>query len=345
MENFSEESFKAYYNHKRFPSPWQAMVGCAVMQFVVIVPLIVFTMVAGGNLSSLFRTSFGEYMFNGILSQFFAVLIIPLFFLLVTKKDMRSTLRLKKNIDAVQIILLILVSLGAFFAVQLVNASFLEFLISFMGEPSDISPMADATNVSQLLFELVIIAGLPAICEEIFFRGFVMRSFERYSPVLAVIISSVAFAIMHGNLQQILYAFILGLILGTVVMVTDSLLAGTLMHFTLNATSVILSYPPVYELYENFASNYLDIYLIISIALFVFIGVPAFIILIFYTRKKNIKKYSQPFVSEMESTHLLPKQEGWEKGLHIVGWLAFVGINIISMLMLWYSDILTETIG
>lgn len=341
MENFSSESFKAYYDHKRFPTTWQAIVGCAIMQFAAILPLIIIEVISLGNTSQLFRTSFGEDMFNGVLSQFFAVLIIPLLFLLIFKKDMRATLRLKKNIDAVQIILLLFISLGIYFASQIINAIFVSSLASFMGEPSEVGTITTASNISQLLFEIVIVAGLPCICEEIFFRGFVMRAFERYSPVLAVVLSSVAFAVMHGNIQQILYAFILGLILGTVVMLTDSLFAGTVMHFTLNAFSVIISYPPIYSQYENIATNYELPFLLTFVGALPLIAVIAFIIFIIYTRKKNKQKYNKAFVSEMEFPSLMPKSAGWERTLTVIGWIVFIGINLYSMFMLWYYDILT----
>ncbi len=340
MENFSSEQIKAYYDHKRFPLLWQAILGCAIMQFTATIPLTAIELFSGGNSSQLFRTDFGETMFNAVISQFFAVLIVPLFLLLICKKDMRATLRLKKNIDFVQILLLLLMCVGLFFAVQLINSFFIAGLSSVIGMPSDVGNMPDAINISQLLFELVIVAGLPSICEEIFFRGFVMRAFERYSPVLAVLLSAVAFAVMHGNLQQLLYAFILGIVLGTVVMLTDSLLAGTVMHFTLNAFSVIISYPPIYAMYEELLTDYPAIYFIGSIALLPIIAVPAFILFMKYTRKKNTKKYNAPIVSELEYPALMPKPASGEKALYIIGWIGFVGINVLSMLLLWFYDAL-----
>ncbi len=336
MENFSSESMKAYYDHKRFPSVWQAMVGCTLMQFTVIVPMLIIIFATGNKYYELFRTDFGEYMFNGILSQFFAVLIIPILFLLICKKDMKATLRLKKNLDVYQVLLLILASAGVFFGAQMINSFFIGALSSVMGAPKEIPGVTDATNISQLLFELVIVAGLPSICEEIFFRGFVMRSFERYSPIGAVILSSVAFAIMHGNLQQILYAFVLGLILGTVVMVTDSLFAGTVMHFTLNAMSVVISYPPVYALYENFVNNNTLLYMLISFILLPAIGAICLVFFIKHSRSKNTRLYNSPFVSELNLPRLMPRQKGWEIALTAISWIIFVLINLSSMVSLWY---------
>ncbi len=340
MENSLPRDIKAYYDHKRFPEIWQALMGCALMQFVVLVPLEIIQLLSGGDYTDNFRTAFGKSMFNGILSQFFAVLIIPLFFLLIFKKDMRSTLRLKKNIDLIQILLLFLTSIGIFFLVQFINGLFIQSLQSFMGEPSDALELNDAENLSQLMFQLVIIAGLPSICEEIFFRGFVMRSFERYSPIGAIILSSVIFAIMHGNLLQLVYAFILGLILGTVTMLTDSLLAGTLMHFTLNTISILLSYPPVYTIYEGFVTKQPIIYFAIAIMLLPLVGIGALVLFILYTKKKNKSLYGKSFVSDLSTPELMPKQQGGKTALTVISWIVFIGVNVLYMLNAWYYDVI-----
>ncbi len=335
METSLPQNIKAYYDHKRFPKIWQALLGCALMQFVVLVPLEIINLLSGGDYTDNFRTAFGESMFNGILSQFFAVLIIPIFFLLIAKHDMRATLRLKKEIDVVQVLLLLLTSVGIFFFVQFINGIFIQSLQSFMGEPSDALELVRAQSIPQLMFEIVILAGLPAICEEIFFRGFVLRSFERYSPVAAIILSSLIFAIMHGNLQQIVYAFILGLVLGTATVLTDSLLAGTLMHFVLNSVSILLSYPPVFAQYEAFVTEHSILYFIIAIMLLPMVGAGALVLFILYTNKKNKRLYGKTFVSELEFPKLMPKQKGWENAVTVISWIVFIGINVISMTLLW----------
>jgi len=338
MENFSKDHAKAFFDHKRFPTVWQAIIGCTFMQFTVIVPILLLPIILGNNYGRLFNSEFGISMFNGLLSQFFAVLIIPLLFILIFKKDMKTTLRLKKRVDLSQAGLLILISLGSFFVVQFINAFFVEGLSLFMGAPADTAAVPDANNIYQLLFELIVVALLPAICEEIFFRGFVMRAFERYSKVSAVLLSSVAFAVMHGNLQQLLYAFILGIILGTVVMITDSLLASSIIHFTLNALSVILSYAPINSAYIFFADNYLSLYAILAFAILPAIAIVAFTIFTIYSRKKNKKQYNIAIVSDMDHAILMPKQQSWETALTVLGWVIFCVINFLSMVSLWYYN-------
>lgn len=337
MENFSQESIKAFYDHKRFPAIWHAILGCSFMQYTTIVPVIILQFIFGKNIGSFFTSNFGLSMFQGIISQFFAVLIIPILFILIFKKDMKATLRLKKSINTFQILLLLIASAGVFLGAQQLNAYVIEGLSSFMGEPSQTLGLPEATNLSQLIFELIIVAMLPAICEEIFFRGFVMRAFERYSPAGAVILSSIAFAVMHGNLQQVFYAFIIGLILGTVVMVSDSLLAGTVIHFAMNALSVIITYPPVMIYYIDFVYNNTLAYMLVSFIVLPLIAIFSISAFIKYSRKRNERLYGKAFVSEMNQVHLMPKQHSWETAVTVLGWVTFVFINFSSMIELWYK--------
>lgn len=64
-------------------------------------------------------------------------------------------------------------------------------------------------------FSMFIYASFFApVCEEIVYRGYVMRNMQRYGKSFAIIFSSALFGIMHGNIHQILFAFVIGLVLG-----------------------------------------------------------------------------------------------------------------------------------
>lgn len=69
---------------------------------------------------------------------------------------------------------------------------------------------SDSTTLSMFLY--VSIVG--PVVEELVYRGFVMRSFQKYGKLFAIISSSILFGIMHGDLYQNLFAFCVGLVLG-----------------------------------------------------------------------------------------------------------------------------------
>ena len=85
---------------------------------------------------------------------------------------------------------------------------------------------------------LVFLAGclLPALGEEVIFRGFLGRGLvARFGPYLGVALSSALFGIMHVHPVQACFAAVLGVVLHAVYLATRSLWAPVVLH-TLNNT-------------------------------------------------------------------------------------------------------------
>jgi sodium transport system permease protein len=83
---------------------------------------------------------------------------------------------------------------------------------------------------------LALLALLPAICEELAFRGFILSGLRRMKdPAMAVLVSSLFFGIAHPVLQQSLTAFVVGLVIGYISIKTRSILPCMLFHFLHNA--------------------------------------------------------------------------------------------------------------
>ena len=102
-------------------------------------------------------------------------------------------------------------------------------------------PFAEQISSAPWLSVVLLMALLPAVCEELAFRGFIFGGLVRQNRKLrAVIITAVMFGISHGVLQQSIAATIMGLMLGWVALRTGSVLPGILIHFTNNALSVSL---------------------------------------------------------------------------------------------------------
>ncbi len=321
---------------KRFPKKWHAAVGVALIQFVGFAAVIALRLILGNDFPLRFKTDFGYKMFLVLISQFISVLAIPLVILTATKCDMTSTLRLNKRIDIIQIFSLVIVCVGVYFAVQFINQFAIDGMTQILGQPSELESIPSASNIPQLLFEIAITSCLPAVCEEIFFRGFVMRAFERTSPVIAVIASSAMFAIMHANLEQLVYAFLLGIVLGTVTIVSDSLFASITVHFTLNLASTLLLYQPVSDAFDAFMLSESGVALVVlSLSLIPLIACVGMIIFVLYTGKKNTEKYGKAFVTDMEYPSLLQKQNASERLLYFFGWFVFIVVNAVTMYFSW----------
>ena len=129
------------------------------------------------------------------------------------------------------------------FVLHPVSVELLGRLKWFFGELPLEARHALATMVDPKLpiwFVLLTFAVAPAFCEEIAFRGFVLSGFGRRGRVLlAVGLSSVAFGIMHMVPEQVFNASIMGLVLGTLAVRSNSLIPCVLFHFLNNSLGVL----------------------------------------------------------------------------------------------------------
>ena len=101
--------------------------------------------------------------------------------------------------------------------------------------------------ITQLILFLLAIALLPAICEEMFFRGFIFSSFSKSkdknkSIKLAIICSGVLFGIMHMDFIRIIPTSILGIIFAYSVYKSGSIFVSMLLHFLNNSVAVVLNH-------------------------------------------------------------------------------------------------------
>ena len=116
-------------------------------------------------------------------------------------------------------------------------------------------PSDDTVIDSVPMFFLSVLgtAVVPALVEEFAIRGVVMQPLRKYGDKFAIIMSAVVFAIMHGNMVQIPFAFIAGLAIGYAVVATGTMWTGIAIHFLNNLVSVLMQ-TAVDNLPENIAS-------------------------------------------------------------------------------------------
>lgn len=92
------------------------------------------------------------------------------------------------------------------------------------------------------LFLMIVATGIMGpIAEEITFRHFILQPNRRVSEKYAIIVSAISFGIMHGNIIQGTYTFVLGLLFAREDIKENNLLPSIIMHITINTSSVLIS--------------------------------------------------------------------------------------------------------
>lgn len=97
------------------------------------------------------------------------------------------------------------------------------------------------TTYQGLLFNIFLIAIVPAVGEEFIFRGALQRIFHQWSrnAHVAVIISALIFSAIHFQFYGFLPRFVLGLVLGYMMVTTGNIWVPVMGHFFNNAAAVI----------------------------------------------------------------------------------------------------------
>ncbi len=92
------------------------------------------------------------------------------------------------------------------------------------------------------VLSLIATAVVPALVEEFACRGIILGLLKKYGEGFAIITSSIIFGVMHGNFEQIPFAFLVGLILGFIYVKTKSIWVCVAVHAANNLVSVLFSY-------------------------------------------------------------------------------------------------------
>ena len=198
---------------------------------------------ATGLILLIYAGSYVQLKFGmmGILLTQIMILLLPILFAYYIKSDFKKvfSLKLPKLRDLIGAISL---WIGSYLIVFVITSIILYY---FPQNQDIIERLNNALFMKDnLLLNICLIALIPAICEEIFFRGFILTSFRynRKSYVGAIIASGILFGIMHMDFIRIIPTSILGMTFAYAVYKTNSIFVSMFMHFLNNGFAVVLTH-------------------------------------------------------------------------------------------------------
>lgn len=100
------------------------------------------------------------------------------------------------------------------------------------------------SSPGELIVTFLVLAIVPGLSEELFFRGLMMRFAAKRSRtiVFPLVISALLFALMHTNIYGMVSIFFAGLLLGGIYYLTGSLWCSIISHICYNGLQVLLTY-------------------------------------------------------------------------------------------------------
>ena len=169
-----------------------------------------------------------------------ALFFVYLVFNFTTKTDFKTATRLKVKFDIKiclgTIILAVITILACVNATSLFNYIFgLREATSSVGIPLD--------SFWQFLLAVLLLAVLPAIVEELIFRGIIFNGLrQKFSAIVSIVLSGAMFSLFHLSIYNTFFQFILGVVLAWLVHYTGSIVYSMIYHFANNFTIVLISY-------------------------------------------------------------------------------------------------------
>lgn len=188
------------------------------------------------------------------------------------------------------------------------------------------TPISDAYDLetdystASMIMSFILTVILAPICEELMYRGVVLRKLANMNTRFGIVMSAILFGLMHGNLSQAILGFCVGLVLGYIVVETGSLLPSIICHMCINF--IACSYDYAYLLMGR-DEDLADTYWSAVICLMAVLGIITLIVLLC---KRKIRIPQQTEYS---------RRRGWPVALSCISFyllMAYLIINVISVM-------------
>ena len=182
-----------------------------------------------------------KWGFGGVVIQQLIILLCPVLYAWYMKADAKKLFSIKKP-GVSQVAGGILFGIAAFLCAMIIGV----LLVPFFPESADGLTQLDDMLTSQPAVVLILVVALmPAIGEELLFRGFVMGTLKnKCTGVIAVLVTTLLFATYHMSLIKMFTIGIIGFGLTYAAYKSGSIVTSMCMHFLNNLLSVLITKYP-----------------------------------------------------------------------------------------------------
>ena len=239
-----------------------AFLGAGVILTFIVQTIILFQIIPSGlsmdkiqqeSVSALLKPENITYVrLSQVLGTFCLLFLPAVSFMIVCHGKNKFWLGFNKHINAKQIILgFFLIFLANIIANPLADVT-KELLTNFPGlnaigkrleaaYEEQVMALSNLKSWGEFLMAIVIMAFIPALFEEIFFRGAVQNLLERWwkMPLLAILVTSLLFSFIHMSVFLFLSRAVLGFVLGLMYQRSKNLWVNIIAHFLNNTVAVI----------------------------------------------------------------------------------------------------------
>lgn len=115
--------------------------------------------------------------------------------------------------------------------------------VSLLFTENTVTESSDLYLIQGVMTAMVFVAVVGPFVEEFVFRSVIYKGYRKAGGRMgAVLLSALLFGLMHMNLNQLVYAFVVGLLLALMVEAAGSVWASVICHFVFNAENVAVMF-------------------------------------------------------------------------------------------------------
>ena len=229
------QSFKLFEKRSDIKKGTVPKLGDLILSVVVLLLLVLYLGIAATAQSVLWGTVVNQLL----------ILAIPLFLVWYMKSDVKElfSFKLPKVRDIFGGVILYV----GVYALMLIVSGIFTWM--FPESAENLGMTYEVMMDNPFLLVILVVSVMPAIGEELYFRGFIFGSLRhRYKAVWAIIVSSLIFGVFHLSLVKILPTGMLGACFAYITYMSGSIYIGMGLHFLNNLISTIaMKYPEQIE--------------------------------------------------------------------------------------------------
>ncbi len=179
-------------------------------------------------------------LMNGLMRTEILLILLPTIFVLkIAKVNKKKILRL--NYTNPLNFVLIAVSSIPIIIIAIILAQLINMIYPLSESYMEAMNNLISVKNNSLWKTIFVVAFLPAVCEEIMFRGYIINAFIKKGFWKAIIITGILFGIFHMDIFRLLPVTLLGIWMGFLLLKTKSILVPMLAHFLNNSLAILIS--------------------------------------------------------------------------------------------------------
>jgi len=266
-------------------------------------------------------------------------------YLLIMRKHIKEILPFRR-LGWLNILMIVGLSLTIQPLFMLVNA------VSQLVFPNVIMDVMMGINLEGgLWLTLIIVAVVPSIFEEVAFRGAGFVGYKHVKIGTAALINGLVFGMIHMNMNQFFYAFLLGAVFCYFMYYTKSIWAPILAHFVVNGTQSLMLFimtrldPEAFDAAAQTGMYFGDpetVIAFIALGVFATFATGAFIAIYIPFKNYNLKRNeSEGVVTDMAAA----AREAGEQPPKAFTWSIWLIFGIFTVTMLFNYLVLMPLMG